>query len=79
MAGTISLFKEEAVVTPITKTVVGVATSPEDDLAIATALSAKSDYLVTGYKPFLKKVGPTYQGVMIVNPSDFIKKLQISK
>ncbi|MDO8497669.1 MAG: putative toxin-antitoxin system toxin component, PIN family [bacterium] len=79
VAGTINLFQEEAIVIPIIQNVRGIATHLEDDLIIATALSAKSDYLVTGDKPFLTRVGPTYQGMKIINPNDFIKKLHVSK
>jgi putative PIN family toxin of toxin-antitoxin system len=37
-----------ATAVPITVAVHGVATHPEDDLILATALSAQADYLVTG-------------------------------
>lgn len=38
----------DAVVQPLTISVIGVASHPEDDLVLATALSAGADYLVTG-------------------------------
>jgi len=76
VAGTISLFKEEAVVTPITYHVSGVATHSEDDLIIATVLSAKADYLVTGDKPLLQKAGTNYQRVRLLTPLDFIKVIR---
>lgn len=75
VAGTISLFEQEAVVAPVTISVQGVATQPEDDLIIATAVSAKANYLVTGDGPLLRKVGNSYQGVTILTPKDFLKKL----
>lgn len=71
----IDLLRNEAFVTPITIAIQAVATHPEDNLVIATALSAHADYLVTGDRPFLKKVGPSYKGVTILNPDDFLKRL----
>lgn len=75
VAGTIALFKEEAIVTPITINIQGAATHPEDDLTLATAVSAKVDYLVTGDQPLLRKVGNAYQGVNLVAPVTFLKAL----
>ena len=56
---------------PITVTVAGVATHPEDDLVLATALSAGADYLVTGDRRFRARV-PHYQGVTLVSPAEFL-------
>lgn len=78
VARTITLFKEEAIVTPITTTLQGVATHPEDDLTLATAVSANADYLVTGDQPMLRKVGNTYQGVNLIAPIAFLKMLHKS-
>ena len=72
----IDLLQNETFVTPITVKVQNVATHPEDDLTIATALSAKADYLVTGDQPLLNKVGNSYQGVTLTTPNDFLKILQ---
>lgn len=63
-------LEEFATRTPITATVVGVATHPEDDLVLATAVSAGVDYLVTGDKQ-LQRIG-RYEGVVIVSPRDFL-------
>jgi predicted nucleic acid-binding protein len=52
-------------------TVAGVATHPEDDLVLATALSAGADYLVTGDRRFRTRV-PHYQGVTLVSPAEFL-------
>ena len=57
----IDLLQNEAFVTPITVQVQGVATHPGDDWIVATALSAKADYLVTGDMPLLNKIGNSYQ------------------
>ena len=75
-ANFIDLLQNEAFVTPIIVKVQNVATHPEDDLTIATALSAKADYLVTGDQSLLNKVGNSYQGVTLATPNDFLKILK---
>jgi len=72
----IDLLKNEAFITPITVQVQGVATQPGDDWIVATALSAKADYLVTGDMPLLNKIGNSYKGVTLTTPNDFLKILQ---
>ena len=57
------------VLVPITVSVQGVASHPEDDLILATAVSAQADYLVTGDGQLLA-LG-WYQGVRIVTLRDF--------
>ena len=44
---TVTLFHSEAIIVPLLATVAGVATHPEDDLILATALSGRAHYLVT--------------------------------
>ena|SRR5258708_24946904 len=68
----IDLLQNEAMVTPITVTIQGVATHPEDDLTLATAVSAQTDYLVSGDGPLLQKVGSTFQDVKLVTPNKFL-------
>lgn len=63
------LLREEATIAPITVRVQGKATHPEDDLILATAVSAKADYLVTGDKK-LRGLG-SYRGVTLVSPREF--------
>jgi predicted nucleic acid-binding protein len=58
----------------ITSDVHGVATHPEDDLIVATAISAGTDYLVTGDKN-LQELG-IYEGVRIISPRAFLDLLQ---
>lgn len=70
------LLDSEAFVIPITVNIQGVAPSPEDDLVLATALSAKVDYLVTGDGPLLRKVGSSYKGINLVTPNEFLQILQ---
>ncbi len=59
-----------ASVIPITAMVRGVAAHPEDDLILATAVSARAHYLVTGDRQ-LQALG-SYQRVSILSPSDFV-------
>jgi putative PIN family toxin of toxin-antitoxin system len=63
------------VLVPITASVQGVASHPEDDLILATAVSARADYLVTGDRQLLA-LG-AYQGVQIVSPRDFLAILDL--
>jgi putative PIN family toxin of toxin-antitoxin system len=69
----IALLRDEAIETPITATVSGVATHPEDDFILATAISGKARYLVTGDKQ-LCKLG-SFRGVTILSPADFLNIL----
>ena len=70
------LLQEEAIWTLLTLRVSGVATHPEDDLVLATAISAPAEYLVTGDKN-LQQLG-TYQGVRVVSPRTFVDLLDVS-
>jgi len=65
----LKLLQKRATVSPITVSVHGIATHLEDDVILATAVSAKADYLVTGDKK-LQHVG-TYHGVAILSPRRF--------
>lgn len=57
-------------IVPITEDVHHVATHPEDDLILATAVSARADYLVTGDQP-LRSIG-SIQNIPVVSPADFL-------
>jgi putative PIN family toxin of toxin-antitoxin system len=70
----IKLLQRRAAVSPITVSVHGIATHPEDDLILATAVSAKANYLVTGDTK-LQHVG-TYQDVTILSPRRFLEILK---
>lgn len=48
MLDAIAILHQKATLTALTVPVRGVATHPEDDLILATALSAQVDYLITG-------------------------------
>ena len=62
-------LESRAVLVPITADIRGVASHPEDDLILATAVSAQADYLVTGDRQLL--VLGQSQGVQIVTPRAF--------
>jgi len=52
----------------------GVASHPEDDIVLSSAVSAAVDYLVTGDRQ-LQETG-SFQGVKIVSPRDFLTLLE---
>ena len=62
-------LESDGVRIPLHADVIGVATHPEDDLILATAVSAQANYLVTGDRQLLA-LGQ-HQGVQIVTPRDF--------
>ncbi|HET8523446.1 MAG TPA: putative toxin-antitoxin system toxin component, PIN family [Thermomicrobiales bacterium] len=66
----ISLLQQEAERTGITVQVSGIATHPEDDLVLATALSADVPYLVTGDKGLLTI--RAYGGTSILTANEFL-------
>ena len=72
---TVTLFHSEAIIVPLLATVAGVATHPEDDLILATALSGRVDYLVTRDEKLRKNV-QEYKGVVIVSPPVFLQSLR---
>jgi len=77
IADALRALEDEATLTPITAPVHGVATHPEDDLILATAVSANASYLVTGDGP-LQKLG-AYEGVTIVSPREFLDILEAER
>jgi putative PIN family toxin of toxin-antitoxin system len=64
-----TFLESRPVLVPITAAVHGVASHPEDDLILATAVSAQADYLVTGDRQLLA-LGES-QGAQIVTPRHF--------
>ena len=72
---TLNLFRTEATIVSPIVTVKGVATHPEDDPIIATALSGKAHYLVTRDEKLQKKV-QEYKGVSIISPPVFLHRLR---
>jgi len=73
VARAVALLRRQATWTGLTVQVQGVATHPEDDLVLATAVSAPADYLVTGDTQ-LQRLG-SYQGVRILSPRAFLAVL----
>jgi putative PIN family toxin of toxin-antitoxin system len=71
----LNLIRSEATVVPLLIPVAGVATHPEDDLILATALSGKAHYLVTRDEKLQAKV-KQYKGVVIVSPPVFLQRLR---
>jgi putative PIN family toxin of toxin-antitoxin system len=69
----LKLLQKRATVSPITTSVHGIATHLEDDMILATAVSAKADYLVTGDTK-LQHVR-TYKAVTILSPTRFLEIL----
>ncbi len=67
------LLEHETISRPVTVEVHGVATHPEDDLVLATAVSAQAGHLVTGDSQLQKLAA--YQGVTIVSPREFLDAL----
>ena len=74
IANNLALLRSAARLVPITVAVQGVASHPEDDVVVATALSGQADYLITG-DHHLQAVG-SYQGVTILSPRAFLQQLQ---
>jgi uncharacterized protein len=72
---TVNLFRSEATIVPSIITVTGVATHPEDDLILATALSGRAHYLVTRDEKLQEKV-QEYKGVSIISPLVFLQRLR---
>ena len=69
----LALVRRRAIVTPLIATVAGIATHPEDDLVLATALSGNAQFVVTGdYKLVRLK---TYEGVLLVSVHEFLATL----
>jgi predicted nucleic acid-binding protein len=72
--GALALLRRLAIITDITATVSGVAAHVEDDLVLATALSAGAAYLVTGDERFQVAVAG-YGAVRVLSPIAFLAVL----
>jgi putative PIN family toxin of toxin-antitoxin system len=73
MIASVQLLRQRAIATTMSRSVTGVASHPQDDLVLATAISAGVDYLVTGDRE-LRQIGQ-YEGVWVVSPSQFLPVL----
>lgn len=74
IARALALLQQEADVVPITVQVAGIATHPEDDLVLATAIGGQAAFLVTGDHGLLDLA--QYQEIAIVSPRDFLEVLR---
>ena len=70
-AAGVKALRERALSVAITRNVEGIASHPEDDRVLATALSADADYLVTGDRA-LQVLG-RHAGIQIASARDFVE------
>lgn len=71
---TVGRVAAEARIQPITIDVSGAATHPEDDVILATALSAQVLYLVTGDRQLLTR--GTFEWTRLLSPRQFLVVLE---
>jgi putative PIN family toxin of toxin-antitoxin system len=74
IAEALDSLRIDGIIQPITVDVAGIASHAEDDLVLATALSADAPYLVTGDKRLLER--GTYRGTRILSPRQFLNVLE---
>lgn len=70
----LTLLSTNATVTELTVDVHGIATHPEDDLVLSTALSGQATILCTRDKQLLKL--RSYQTVAILSPGELVARLE---
>lgn len=73
-AANLALLRHETILTTITAEVQGIAPDEDDDLVLATAVSGKAAYLVTG-DAGLRRLG-SYRGISVLSPRDFLNLLE---
>ena len=69
----LDLLRRRAVFTPLTATVTGIATHPEDDMVLATALSGNAQFVVTGDHKLIRL--KSYEGLILVSVHEFLATL----
>lgn len=74
-AANLALLRAEAFITPITSSISGVATHPDDDVVLATAISGGASFLITGDLRFRTRVAE-YRGVRLLSPAEFVQVLK---
>jgi uncharacterized protein len=74
IADALASLRLDATIQPITVKVAGIVSHAEDDVVLATALSARTKYLVTGDKPLLERI--TYRGTLLLSPRQFLAVLE---
>ncbi len=70
----LALLRRKAEQVAIAVQVQGIATHPEDDQILATAVSSSADFLVTGDGQLLR-LG-SYEGIAVVTPRQFLEILE---
>ncbi|MBW3633065.1 MAG: putative toxin-antitoxin system toxin component, PIN family [Chloroflexi bacterium] len=73
IAAALDSLRIDAVIQPITVDVVGIASHTEDDVVVATALSAGAPYLVTGDRRLLER--GTHRDIHLLSPRAFLARL----
>ena len=73
IADALDSLRIDGIIQPITVDITGVASHPEDDVVLATALSADASYLVTGDTALLQRVA--YGGTLLLAPRTFLDVL----
>lgn len=69
----LQLMERRVRTTSLTVTVSGVATHPEDDLVLATALSGGAQFVITGDHKLVRL--KSYQGLILLGVHDFLATL----
>jgi putative PIN family toxin of toxin-antitoxin system len=64
----------DSVMQPITVPVIGIASHPEDDAVLATAISAQANFLVTGDRRLRER--RSYRGTLLLSPREFLEVLE---
>lgn len=70
-------LRTEARIQPVTVLVAGIASHAQDDLILATAVSAEAPYLVTGDKALLDL--EAFRGTSLLSPRQFLEMLDRSQ
>lgn len=72
-AALVNVVRNDATVVELSAEVQGVATHPEDDLVLATAISGEASVLCTRDKQLLKL--RTFEGIEILSPGEFLGRI----
>lgn len=72
-AALVNVVRNNATVVELSAEVQGVATHPEDDLVLATAISGEASVLCTRDKQLLKL--RAFEGIEILSPGEFLNRI----
>lgn len=70
-----ALLRYQSILTSLTDTIEGIATHPEDDIVLATALSGGAQYIVIGDEK-LQKI-KIFKKISILSPHQFLTQVLI--